>query len=140
MVDSHTIATFAFAQLERDPDFHGQFGWVRNTVVCVESDLADDVLSGQMLHYFPDGGTIACYYPREQRFVFVRVAAPQKASSTGPALPDAPFTAHDKHRKLTVGMLIDAMYPDWSQLRRFSYEQMVGEVSTVEVEKQLVLR
>lgn len=141
MVDAHTIATFAFAQMRRDPEFGPRFPWVRNTVVCVESDLVDDVLIGQMVHYFPEGGTIACYYPRDQRFMFVSVAAPRRPEKDE-QLDPATISAHDANRQLTVGMIVDAIYRnrggDWGHLPVWAPEH-VGEASTVEVEKKLAL-
>ena len=140
MVDTHTIATFAFAQRRRDPDFGPRFPWIRNTVVCVESDLADDVLSGQMLHYFPEGGTIACFYPREHRMMFIWVDKPEKPGEREPH--PTTIQAHDAHRKLTMGMLVDSIYRDrhgdWSHLPRWERPR-VGDVSTVAIEKKLAL-
>ncbi|MCV7424392.1 hypothetical protein H7K45_27985 [Mycobacterium yunnanensis] len=141
MVDAHTIATFAFAQMRRDPGFGPRFPWVRNTVVCVESDLVDDVLVGQFAHYFPEGGTVACYYPQDQRFMFIQVGAPQSpGTARGAPHPDT-LHAHDKQRKLTMGMVIDSIYRDrdgdYAHLPRFTSAQ-IGEASTVEVEKTLL--
>jgi hypothetical protein len=42
-VDPHTLATFAFAQLQRDPSFRRRFPSLRNVYVCIESDLIEDV-------------------------------------------------------------------------------------------------
>jgi hypothetical protein len=136
MVDAHTVATFAFAQLRRDPKFGPQFPWLRNTVVCVESDLAWDVLAGMMAHYFPDGGSVACYYPAQQRFMFVRVGARQGPDGEPPL--DA-IEANDRRGELTIGMLVDSVYrrQDWSHPLVFGAP--VGEASTVEVEKKLAL-
>jgi hypothetical protein len=141
MVDAHTIATFAFAQLRRDPSFGPRFPWVRNTIVCVESDLASDVLSNMAAHHFPQGCTIACYYPTEHRFMFIRVDGPHKAG-THKAEPRGGDVARDTYGEITIGMLVDSIYSsqkDWD-LAKLSSDQMVGEVSTVEVEKALALR
>jgi hypothetical protein len=144
MGDVHTLATFAFAQMRRDPAFRAEFPWVRDTVVCVESDRMDDVLSGQMAHYFPGGGTIACYYPDDHRFMFVRVDAPGQATGAenladGECTDDGRLVVDDKDATLTIGMVVDTIYRDnngdYSHLPTF--ERHVGVASTVEVEKAL---
>lgn len=136
MVDPHTIATFAFAQMIRDPEFRSRFPWLRNTIVCVESDLAADVLSDRAAHHFPDGGTLACYYPADQRFMFIH-ARPGLAEE----LSNESIVARDVRRTLTVGMLVDSIYHhrngDYSDLPR--YEGLIAEASTKEVEKSLAL-
>ena len=66
-VDPHTLATFAFAQLQRDPSFRRRFPTLRNVYVCIESDLIEDVRR-QAQEHFPNGGEIACYFPRDHRF------------------------------------------------------------------------
>ncbi|OBF91043.1 hypothetical protein A5791_15785 [Mycobacterium sp. 852002-51163_SCH5372311] len=155
MVDAHTIATFAFAQMRRDPDFGARFPWVRNTVVCVESDLASDVLEGQVAHYFPEGGaTIACYYPRDHRMMFIQVGGPYKPDEAPPP-PAHAMTAHNVKNELTIGMIVDAIYHkrggDFSHLpiygqgrggkaaRHDDGAPLMGEASTREVEKKLAL-
>ena len=149
MVDAHTIATFSFAQMRRDPEFATRFPWVRNTVVCVESDLASDVLEGQVAHYFPEGGaTVACYYPRNHRMMFIRVEGPfgPDAKSPDPNAMQAVNTG-----ELTMGMIVDSIYSprggDYSDLPVYGQWRAagpggpeVGYASTVEVEKQLALR
>lgn len=147
MVDAHTLATYAFAQMRRDPEFNNRLPWVRNTVVCVESDLVDDVLVGQVQHYFPQGATIACYYPDEKRFMFIWVKAPRH---TEPGDSDADggddedmIVARDKHRALTIGMMVDTIYRhregDYSDLPVWGRQRLMAEASTVEVERTLAL-
>lgn len=139
MVDAHTIATFAFAQLRRDPSFGPKFPWVRNTVVCVESDLVTEVIEGMSAHYFPDGGTLACYYPSEQRFMFINVDGPHPAG----ARPRGDDVAHNRYGTFTVGMVVEAVYAgnqNWDDLPRFSSgSSRPAEVSTVQIEKKLAL-
>jgi hypothetical protein len=138
MVDSHTVATFAFAQLRRDPSFGPKFPWIRNTVVCVESDLATDVIEGMAARYFPDGSTLACYYPAAQRFMFIQIDGPHKAST--PEAEPRVGVAHNRFGAFTVGMLVDAVYAgrtDWDDLPAFGQDR--AEVSTAEVEKHLSL-
>jgi len=136
MADPHTIATFAFAQMRRDPEFRGQFPWLRNTIVCVESDLTADVLSDRTTHHFPDGGTLACYYPDDQRFMFIH-AKPGLVEE----LSSESVVANDAGRTLTIGMLVDSIYShrngDYSDLPKFAGR--VAEASTKEIEKSLAL-
>lgn len=134
MVDPHTVATFAFAQLRRDPSFAARFPWVRNTVVCIESDLATDVLEGMSTHYFPDGATVACYYPAEHRMMFIMADGPKPAGKSSPSAA----VVSNRLGTLTIGMLVDAIYAgshDWDAV--FNSER--AEVSTVTVEQNLAL-
>lgn len=134
MVDSHTVATFAFAQLRRDPSFAARFPWVRNTVVCVDSDLASDVLEGMSTHYFPEGATVACYYPTQHRMMFIMADGPKPATER----PAGTSVISNRLGTLTIGMLVDAIYAgshDWDAM--FSSER--AEVSTVTVEQNLAL-
>jgi len=156
MVDPHTIATFAFAQMRRDPAFGPRFPWVRNTIVCVESDLVDDVLTGQMVHYFGGtGGTVACYFPSDQRFMFVYVGAPVIASAGQEPPTPPPGVRHvrdSRENPITIGELVNTLYeqrkgdyshlPNWNTETGFQESQeppLFGEASTVEIEKQLAL-
>jgi hypothetical protein len=115
MADTHTIATFAFTQMRRDPAFRAEFPWVRNTVVCVATDRVDDVLSGQMARHFPDGGTIACYYPEQHLFMFLRVDAPGRARGgehvgDGHYTDDGRLVMEDTGATMTIGTVVDAVY------------------------------
>lgn len=142
MVDPHTIATFAFAQMRRDPTFGPRFPWVRNTVVCVETDLADDILSGQMVHYFPGGGTIACYYPTKQRFMFIWIDAPYSRNRAPKEYGGGTIVMHDTLRQPTIGMLMDSLYKERQDDRSPSTSHargQFGEASTAEIEKILAL-
>lgn len=142
MVDAHTLATFAYATLRRDPQFNIRLPWVRNTVVCVESDLVDDVLTGQVQHYFPRGATVAVYYPDSHRFMFVWVKGTPASAKPGDSAPDA-IVAHDRHRALTMGMMADAIYRnrqgDYSDLPRFGRGALIAEESTAAIERTMML-
>ncbi len=123
--DPHTLATFAFAQLQRDPLFRQRFPKLRNVYVCVESDLMEDVRR-EAIEHFPDGGEIACYYPRHQRLMFVRHAGVGAFPSAGGDV----LTANDRDGAITIGMIVDMLTkdPDWMD--------QLTEVSTHDVEKQ----
>jgi hypothetical protein len=123
-VDPHTQATFAFAQLQRDPSFRARFPKLRNVYVCVESDLAEDV-TRQAKEHFPDGGQIACYYPKDQRIMFVRHGG--RGHLSGPA--DEVIQANNRAGAITIGMLVDTITqdPNWMD--------EIPEASTREVER-----
>lgn len=146
MVDPHTIATFTFAHLRRDPRFRKKFPWVHHTVICVDSDRVTDVLSGQMRLHFPEGGTIACYFPEEHRFVFVRVGAYGQARG-GEGVPgwsytdDGRLVIDDKGATVTMGEVVKFIY---DESRRSSAglpksERQTGSTSTREAERALAL-
>ncbi|MGJ6126680.1 hypothetical protein QN239_29290 [Mycolicibacterium sp. Y3] len=121
--DPHTVATIAYAHLQRDPAFRRAFPNLRNVFVCVESDLLDDV-QRLATQYFPDGGEIACYFPDRKRIKFARHAGRGKFTTTGEVLDSAPGQ--------TIGMVVDLFTtsPDW-------IEDGVREFSTRDVEKAL---
>lgn len=129
MVDPHTAATFAFAQLQRDPAFRKRFSWLRNTIVCVESDLLAEVINDRMSHYFPDGGSIACYYPAEQRLMFVQ-AVPKDSPLRRPPAPNDDVLALERP-ETTIGMVVDYV------LHSADFKVSFGEASTAEIEKRL---
>lgn len=120
--DPHTLATFAFAQLQRDPAFRARFPRLRNVFVCVDTDAMEDV-QRQATEHFPEGGEIACYFPAHQRIMFVRHAGRGQFASAGEMLQSAPGQ--------TIGMVVDMLTksPDW-------IDEGVREFSTREVEKQ----
>lgn len=120
--DSHTLATFAFASLQRDPSFRARFPKLRNVFVCVESDAMEDV-QREATEHFPEGGEIACYFPDQQRIMFVRHAGRGKFTGASEVLQSSPGQ--------TIGMVVDMLTksPDW-------IDQGVREFSTREVEKQ----
>jgi hypothetical protein len=119
--DVHTLATFTFAQLQRDPTFRARFPKLRNVYVCVESDPMEDV-QRQATQHFPDGGEIACYFPDRQRIMFVRHAGRGKFETSGEVLDSAPGQ--------TIGMVVDMLTsePDWTD--------RLTEVSTASVERR----
>lgn len=129
-IDPHSAATFAFAQLQREPSFRRRFSSLRNVYVCVESDLMDEVRRQATTH-FPKGGSIACYYPSEQRFMFVRHGG---LGELGPSEDEDTIKANDTAGRMTIGMVVDMITKasDWMDVG-------LGEVSTVEVEKHMSL-
>ncbi|BBZ25231.1 hypothetical protein [Mycolicibacter hiberniae] len=123
--DPHTVATFAFARLQRDPAFRRRLPGLRNVYVCVESDLLEDVRR-QATEHFPDGGEFACYFPRDKKLVFgVRHAGRGLFTHGRGVLP----TTADQ----TIGMVVDVLTkdPDWTDA--------FLTVSTRDVEEQSLL-
>jgi len=144
-MNPHTIAALAFARLRTRASFQRLYPWVRNTVVCVETDLVSEVRE-RMMHLLPEGGqaSVACYFPSRQMFVFTPVGV-----ATGPELSDelpglrTLFRSDDvPHDEMTMGqafatadllsgrskLLPPAKRPDW-----------IGVESTAEIEKELAL-
>jgi hypothetical protein len=123
--DPHTVATLAFARLQRDPGFRRRFPRLKNVYVCVESDLLDDVRR-QATEHFPDGGEFACYFPQEKKLVFgVRHAGRGVFANAREVLP---ATAGQ-----TIGMVVDILTKDPNWVDDFH------AVSTRDVEKQSLL-
>jgi hypothetical protein len=59
--DRHNVATMGFLTKDRDTNFRDgeSFGWVRNTVVAIDTDLADMVIADHAVHYFPTSPSTA---------------------------------------------------------------------------------
>ncbi|BBZ80035.1 hypothetical protein MANY_53720 [Mycolicibacterium anyangense] len=129
MTDPHTTATFIFAKLQRDAKFRKKYPWLHNTVVCVEWDYMAEVVNDRMAQHFPDGGSIACYYPREHRMAFVQ-AVPKDTLRARPNQA-ADDTLDLKAPQTTVGMVID-----WMASQDGSSAVEVGDISTKELEEQ----
>jgi hypothetical protein len=83
----------------------------------------------QAKEHFPDGGEIACYYPRDQRLMFVSHGGHGRLPGGDDS--DNVLQAYDKAGAMTIGMIVDMITkdPDWM-------DQGVREVSTREVEMQ----
>jgi hypothetical protein len=74
--------------------------------------------------HFPDGGEIACYYPDDQRLMFIRHAGRGLFDSAGEVI-------HSSTGQ-TVGMIVDLLNkdPDWTD--------RLTSMSTTKVEDQPV--
>lgn len=142
MVDPHTVATFAFAMLARDPELRRRRWWLPNTLVCVESDLIADVLYGSAEHYFPEGDTtLAVYYPDQQQFMFVNIVPKEMNKNT--------LTLEESRRqagKLTMHRIIERVYAGKVDRGDLPFVELprpdgslVHTVSTAEIERRLVL-
>jgi hypothetical protein len=108
-----------------------------------------------MVHYFGEtGGTVACYYPRDQRFMFAYVGVPVIAKDGEPPptpTPGAREVKDSRDNPMTIGELVNALYEqrkgDYSHLTTWDgtgFQEpwqgpLVGEASTVEIEKKLAL-
>jgi hypothetical protein len=140
-MDPHTKAALTFAELRRKRWFPKNHPWVRNTVVCVESDLVNDVQE-RFFQLLPNGGhaSVACYFPERKQFVFVPVNVTLDALLETPGLKEL-FTSDDiPHEHFTMGQAIataDMLRQDWSSLP--PEERPVGYESTAEIEKNLAL-
>lgn len=144
-MNPHTIAALAFARLRTRPSFERHYPWLRNTVVCVETDLVSEVQE-RMLHLLPGGGegSVACYFPSRQMFVFRPVGV-----ATGAEPPDEPpglrtlFTSDDvPHDQLTMGQAFataDLLSDRLKNLPTTKRPDRIGIESTTEIEKELAL-
>ncbi|MGB3676214.1 MAG: hypothetical protein WA988_17415, partial [Candidatus Nanopelagicales bacterium] len=81
--DPHTIATFGFAQKNRDAEFRdSEYPWVRNTVVCIDTDPSEDTVVERLATYFPDGGTLAVHCRGVSRMKFLKAGARSEVSGS----------------------------------------------------------
>ncbi|WP_240498052.1 hypothetical protein [Williamsia sp. 1135] len=113
--DPRTVATFGFAQNNRDQDFRDErYPWVRSTVVCIDDDPADDVVVERLKHYFPDGGTVAVHCRSISRMKFLKVDAGSRPDD-GEAINGGDDTTMTATGYTSIGMMVDAVYrgDDW---------------------------
>jgi hypothetical protein len=111
----HTVATFGFASKNRDPEFRdGDLSWVRNTLVCLEDDLADAVLTERAAHYFPMSGSTVGVLRASGCMQFIVVDHKGKMSPEQAALAkadDAPDESTSRATgDATMGLLVDSVY------------------------------
>lgn len=133
----HAVAAFSYAMLQRDPEFRAAYPWVRNAVVCVDSDDPDEVISDRVATYTGDPTAIACYFPSERRMRFMKVTGGRKASAKErqAALAQGYFTARDR---VNIGELVRAVLDGTPPERRTGENGDAAEVSTATVEQRLV--
>jgi len=142
-MNPHTVAALAFARLRTKPSFRRLYPWLRNTVVCVETDLASEVQE-RMLHLLPEGGegSVACYFPSRQMFIFMPVGV-----ATGAQPPEEVpgfktlFTSDDvPHDQMTMGQAFgtaDLLSDRLKSLPTTRRPDRIGIESTTEIEKEL---
>lgn len=117
--DRHTTATIGFVEKIRDPQLvSGNLSWVRNTVICTETDLVDGVISERAGHYFPSAKSTAAVLRSSGRMQFI-VATPGEQLTPGQAeettasqeLNGTPVA----RGAVTMGMMVDSIYStDWT--------------------------
>ena len=119
--DPHTIATFGFAAANRDPEFRdGSHDWVRDTVVCIDDDQADDVIVERLKHYFFNSGTVAVHCRSASRLRFLKVGGDVEPGSANIDRDDNDEGSDDREPLTatgfaTMGMLVDTigLDDDW---------------------------
>lgn len=136
-LDPHTVAALAFARLRTNPTFQRLYPWLRHTVVCVDTDLVSEVHE-RMLHLVTEGGegSVACYFPQQQMFVFTPVGV-----ATGAEPPDEPpgfrtlFTSDDvPHDSMTMGQAFET-----ADMLSGRSSHLVGRESTTKIEAELAV-
>lgn len=117
--DRHCEAVFGFAAQNRNPNFRdGALSWVRNTLICLEDDLADQILSERSLYYFPDTPTTAGVLRASGRMQFI--IANHKGNLTEDEVQASQGDTSDNEVTQaiganTMGMLVDSVYSqDWT--------------------------
>ncbi|KAF0957743.1 hypothetical protein [Rhodococcus sp. T7] len=103
-----TVATFAFAQNNRDPEFrNGIYSWVRNTIIAHDSDTAEEVLVERGGYYFPRQPISAAVRVGE-RMKFLKAKRPVRKIAS----EDHPIIATTG---TTMGMIVEAVNSgDWT--------------------------
>jgi hypothetical protein len=117
----HTMAMFGFTSKNRDPEFRdGDYSWVRNTLVCLSTDLSDSVITERSSFYFPETPSTAGVFMPNDRMKFIKIA-PGGKLEPGQATAAKADTSVDGPIKamggatMTMGMLVDSIYAgDWT--------------------------
>lgn len=113
--DPHTEVTFRYASKNRDPEFRNSkdFSWVRNTVIALHSDLANEVYADRAATYFAGRPSTAGVLLPDGVMKFIRTDGPGTVDErTEPAAEtvdrsDGPLQARGS---VTMGMLISTIY------------------------------
>lgn len=111
----HTAAIIGFISKNRDPQVRqGNLSWVRNTLVCVEADLADSVLSERGGYYFPTTPITVGVFRSTGRMQFLRME-PKGTLKSEEAQGTPEDSSDDGVAKATgdiaMGVLVDSIYP-----------------------------
>ncbi|OBC04397.1 hypothetical protein A5784_12495 [Mycobacterium sp. 852013-50091_SCH5140682] len=118
--DRHNAATTGFISKDRDRDFRegADFGWVRNTVVSLDTDLADMVIADRAGFYFPQTPSTAGVWMPDGVMKFIRASPGGKLA---PEQTDAAITDDSQDGPMaargdtTMGMLVQSIYAgDWT--------------------------
>jgi hypothetical protein len=112
----HNTATLNFMAKDRDADFREgeSFGWVRNTVVCIDTDFADMVIADRAYHYFPTSSSTAAVLMPNDTLMFIWIAKGRPPDDTDTAAAESNDGPIQAHGDTTMGMLVDSIYAgDW---------------------------
>ncbi|MGW0359210.1 hypothetical protein ACWDXV_33900 [Nocardia nova] len=112
--DPHTGATFGYALRNLDPEFRNSesFSWVRDTVIALHSDQADDAFSDRTATYFPNRPTTAGVLLPDGIMKFIRSAGPAGAAPADWAAESGEGEEGNFQARgaLTMGMLVSTIY------------------------------
>lgn len=115
----HNTALWGFVSQNRQPSIRvGGLSWVRNTLICVEDDPADAVLSERSAYYFPAMTTAQAVLRSTGRMQFIIANPGRKRTQEG---LDAARDGTDDDNVTaamggtSMGMLVDSVYAgDWT--------------------------
>lgn len=108
MDDAHTKTTFAFAAKDREPSFRdGDFSFVRNTLIALESDESEEILVERGGQYFPKGHTTLGAFFQDGRMRFIN-AGESRDTAEGAEQRDPDALAVTG--RTSIGMLIDTYW------------------------------
>jgi hypothetical protein len=109
----HTAAAIGFVAKNRGPEMqHGALSWVRNTLICTETDIADAVLSERGGYYFPATPFTVGVFRSTGRMQFIQ--ADPKGKLKPEEGQEDPEYSHGGTASATgdisMGKLVDAIY------------------------------
>lgn len=105
--DPHTDVTFQYAARNHDPEFRNSeaVAWVRNTVISLHSDQADEAIADRAATYFAGRPSTAGVLLPDGIMKFIHVNEGQNPDSTTEG--DGQLKARGQ---LTMGMLVSSVY------------------------------
>jgi hypothetical protein len=117
--DPHNTAIMGFLAEDRDINFRDgkSYGWVRNTVVGIDTDRADMVIADRGYHYFPKVKSTAAVLLPDGVMKFIWASPGEKPSQDQLDAADASQSG-PIHAKgdVTMGMIVASIYAgdDWT--------------------------
>ncbi|WP_433527747.1 hypothetical protein ACQPZ2_44210 (plasmid) [Nocardia pseudovaccinii] len=108
--DPHAYAVFGFAGLDRDPTFRQNRSWLRNTLVAVDSDIAEEVMVDRLAVYFPQhrNPTAAVLMPEQDIFKYMTASerpSPEQSADPRESMEVAAL-------QITMGMAVEIANTD----------------------------
>lgn len=111
----HNTATLNFMAKDREVEFREgeSFGWVRNTVVCIDTDFADMVITDRAYFYFPTSPStagVAMPLGTDELMKFIWIGPGHRPTDEEVADAESNDGPIQAQGDATMGMLVESIY------------------------------